>query len=119
MIDCHSHLADKEFNQDISDVVERAKNQGVQAAVVVTEFFSDFERVSKLTELFKDFIFPCFGIHPVQVKLFTFVKDFFKNFESANLETHFEGVEESIQTHHKKLHGIGEIGNFQIKKFYN
>ena len=99
MIDCHCHLADKEFESDISDVIERAKNEGVIAAVVVPEFLSDFERVLNLSDLFKDFIFPCFGIHPVQ-----------GNFESANPTIHFEGVEEIIEKNLQRLHGIGEIG---------
>lgn len=72
MIDCHCHLADKIFEKDIHNVIEDSKKQGVEAVVIVSEFYSDFKRILELTELYKNFVFPCFGIHPVQVLLFRY-----------------------------------------------
>lgn len=76
MIDCHCHLADKEFNKDIHNVIERSKNADIEAIVLVAEFYSDFKRILELTKLYENFIYPCFGIHPVQVR-YTSVRYYF------------------------------------------
>ncbi|XP_073709352.1 putative deoxyribonuclease tatdn3 [Garra rufa] len=65
-IDCHCHLSANEFTQDIDDVLLRAKQAGVQALVAVTERASEFEKVIQLSKTYPGFVFPCFGIHPLQ-----------------------------------------------------
>ncbi|CAK5096767.1 unnamed protein product [Meloidogyne enterolobii] len=67
MIDCHCHLADPSFNEDIGQVIERAKEAGVVQAIVVAEYPTDFPRILQLAKQFPDFIKPCLGVHPVQV----------------------------------------------------
>uniref|UniRef100_A0A672PR53 Putative deoxyribonuclease tatdn3 n=1 Tax=Sinocyclocheilus grahami TaxID=75366 RepID=A0A672PR53_SINGR len=65
-IDCHCHLSANEFTQDIDDVLLRAKKAGLKALVSVTEGASEFEKVIQLSETYPGFVFPCFGIHPLQ-----------------------------------------------------
>ncbi|XP_043075672.1 putative deoxyribonuclease tatdn3 isoform X3 [Puntigrus tetrazona] len=65
-IDCHCHLSANEFTQDIDDVLLRAKKAGVNALVAVTEGASEFEKVIQLSKTYPGFVFPCFGIHPLQ-----------------------------------------------------
>ncbi|KTF82868.1 hypothetical protein cypCar_00004231 [Cyprinus carpio] len=65
-IDCHCHLSANEFTQDIDDVLLRAKMAGVKALVAVTEGASEFEKVIQLSKTYPGFVFPCFGIHPLQ-----------------------------------------------------
>ncbi|KAL1253941.1 hypothetical protein QQF64_016170 [Cirrhinus molitorella] len=65
-IDCHCHLSANEFTQDIDDVLLRAKKAGVKALVAVTEGASEFEKVIQLSKTYPGFVFPCFGIHPLQ-----------------------------------------------------
>ncbi|XP_052442610.1 putative deoxyribonuclease tatdn3 isoform X2 [Carassius gibelio] len=65
-IDCHCHLSADEFTQDIDDVLLRAKRAGVKALVAVTEGASEFEKVILLSKTYPGFVFPCFGIHPLQ-----------------------------------------------------
>lgn len=67
MIDCHCHLADKAFIEDVDTVIQRSKNAGVEGIVVVAEFFSDFNNVLELGNKYPGFIYPCLGIHPIQV----------------------------------------------------
>ncbi|XP_058612338.1 feline leukemia virus subgroup C receptor-related protein 1 isoform X3 [Onychostoma macrolepis] len=54
-IDCHCHLSANEFTQ-----------AGVKALVAVTEGASEFEKVLQLSKTYPGFVFPCFGIHPLQ-----------------------------------------------------
>uniref|UniRef100_A0A914YL77 Uncharacterized protein n=1 Tax=Panagrolaimus superbus TaxID=310955 RepID=A0A914YL77_9BILA len=98
MIDTHSHLADSQFDNDFSQMIERAKAAGVEKAIVCAEFRSDFEKIMKLAEEYPDFIRPAIGVHPVQ-----------KESTSANW-SHFDGVEEYLKKNHTKLIAIGEIG---------
>nr|XP_055042559.1 putative deoxyribonuclease tatdn3 isoform X3 [Misgurnus anguillicaudatus] len=82
-IDCHCHMSANEFTQvrklpksstllctsylkDLDDVILRAKKAGVIALVAVTEGADEFERVIKLSKVYPGFVFPCFGIHPLQ-----------------------------------------------------
>lgn len=69
MIDCHCHLADEQFANDVGEVIERARNSGVKAVVVCAEFGDQFNAVLKLAEQFPSFCFPAIGIHPVQVSI--------------------------------------------------
>ncbi|VDL93765.1 unnamed protein product [Schistocephalus solidus] len=48
VIDTHCHLADAVFNEDIEEVVKRAQNAGITAAVLVTENCGDFKRAFEL-----------------------------------------------------------------------
>ncbi|KAI1719982.1 tatD related DNase domain-containing protein [Ditylenchus destructor] len=101
MIDCHCHLADEEFANDIDEVIDRAKQSGVTGAIVVAEFASDFDRVLQLSEMYQGFLFPCLGLHPVQ-----------RNFESVNVTAHYESmdIEKKIRQESHRLCGIGEVG---------
>uniref|UniRef100_A0A0M3HXP0 Deoxyribonuclease TATDN3 n=1 Tax=Ascaris lumbricoides TaxID=6252 RepID=A0A0M3HXP0_ASCLU len=69
MIDCHCHLADEQFADDIDEVVDRARRAGVAATLVCSEFSEQFADVINLSKRFPGFCFPCIGIHPIQVGL--------------------------------------------------
>jgi TatD DNase family protein len=69
MIDCHCHLTAEEFNDDLDEVVDRAKKAGVEAVIVVGEFIDDQQKVLNICEKYPNFCFPALGLHPVQVKL--------------------------------------------------
>lgn len=67
MIDCHAHLDATEFDEDIDDVIARAKKAGVEGVVVVAQFVDGQEKVLELAEKYQGFCFPALGVHPVQV----------------------------------------------------
>uniref|UniRef100_A0A914GSV8 Deoxyribonuclease TATDN3 n=1 Tax=Globodera rostochiensis TaxID=31243 RepID=A0A914GSV8_GLORO len=100
MIDCHCHLADKRFDEDISQVIERARQNGVNGALVVAEFADDFERILALAQQFPDFILPCLGMHPVQRGFVSCSETLYKK----------DAVEEWIRAHSDKLYAVGEVG---------
>lgn len=65
-IDCHCHIADKDFDHDIDDVLDQAKKAGVLALLAVSESADEFEKIMDLSRRYKGFVLPCLGIHPVQ-----------------------------------------------------
>ncbi|KAK3597349.1 hypothetical protein CHS0354_034592 [Potamilus streckersoni] len=102
LIDCHCHLADKDFLDDIDQIVADAKEKGVGAALVVASCASEFQRVIDLADRYPDFILPCFGVHPVQ-GAFT---------EEQRCVT-LKDLEEAvpwIEKYHERLGAIGEVG---------
>ncbi|XP_071961946.1 putative deoxyribonuclease TATDN3 [Antedon mediterranea] len=101
-IDGHCHLSASEFDQDLEEVIQRAKEVGVDGIVAVTEFKEDFEKVLALSEEHPGFVFPCLGLHPVQV-------DKVNGQRAACLED-LEGVCDVITKNANKLVAVGEIG---------
>ena len=69
-IDTHCHLEMKEFDQDREEVIARAKEAGIEAAITIG---SDLEGTLKGVELAEthDFIYSSVGIHPHDAKDFT------------------------------------------------
>ncbi|XP_035280189.1 putative deoxyribonuclease tatdn3 isoform X1 [Anguilla anguilla] len=65
-VDCHCHISAQEFDEDLDDVIQRAKQAGVKTLVSVTEKASEFERVIQLSKIYPGLVAPCLGIHPVQ-----------------------------------------------------
>ncbi|XP_067943757.1 putative deoxyribonuclease TATDN3 isoform X2 [Watersipora subatra] len=104
MIDCHSHLADEAFKEDIDDVVARAIAAGVKQAIVVPEGEFQFRDVIELHQRHPEFILPGLGIHPVQMGESG-------NFDrSALLSDWTPQVIASIQQHKASICCIGECG---------
>lgn len=65
-VDCHCHISAQEFEQDLEEVIQRAKQAGVKTLVAVTEEAGEFDRVLHLQKCYGDLIAPCFGVHPIQ-----------------------------------------------------
>lgn len=65
-VDCHCHIAAREFEEDLRDVIQRTTDAGVKTLVAVTEEVGEFARVLQLQERYPDVVAPCFGIHPLQ-----------------------------------------------------
>jgi len=105
MVDCHAHLTDDMFAEDIIEVIARAKQAGVSSAIVVAENVHDFDKVLDLTQRYPDFIQPCLGIHPVQ----TMEDDAGSSKRSATMKD-FEDALEKLQASVTHLVGIGEVG---------
>ncbi|KAF6025286.1 TATDN3 [Bugula neritina] len=104
MIDCHSHLADAAFLEDVDEVIAKAKAAGVARAVVLPEAFFQFQDVMSLHERHRDFVLPGLGLHPVQM-------GGSGNFDrSVLLSDYTEEVTEAILTNQDKLYCIGECG---------
>ncbi|XP_071801501.1 putative deoxyribonuclease TATDN3 isoform X2 [Asterias amurensis] len=101
-IDAHCHLSAKDFDEDIDEVIERAKKAGVGAVLAVAEHQEEFSRILQLSERFTDFVMPCLGIHPVQGD---------PSHEQRGVRhSDIEGALEFIEANCSKLAAIGEVG---------
>ncbi|RST57720.1 TatD family deoxyribonuclease [Siminovitchia terrae] len=64
LFDTHVHLNDEQFNEDLQEVIERAKEVGVSHMVVVGFNRSTIERAISLVEEY-NFLYASIGWHPV------------------------------------------------------
>lgn len=94
IIDTHAHLYLKDFDQDIEEVVERAKSTGVRAVFLPNINSETVDAMFALCDRYPDFFFPMMGLHPVYVKA---------SFREE-LERIFHRIDE------RKIFAIGEIG---------
>ena len=93
IIDTHCHLNDKALFSDLDNVIERAKNAGVDKMIVVGWDKESSELAIKIAEQY-DFIYAIIGFHP-------------ENIFDINDEILYETLE---LYKHPKVVAIGEIG---------
>ena len=94
-IDTHTHLFSKEFDDDISDVIENAIDSGVSKMLLPNIDSSTTQQMLKLSQQFPQNCFPMIGIHPCSVK-----KD--------SIEKEIQHVEHMLEKNN--FVAIGEIG---------
>jgi TatD DNase family protein len=92
LIDCHAHLADHSFANDLGLVLENALQAGVETVIAVSEDADDGTRVLDIAAR-QPMVRPCLGLHP----------------EHADLKK-LAAVERLIRKHANVLVGIGEVG---------
>lgn len=68
MIDTHTHLDGDEFRDDLPDVIQRAKDAGVEKVFVPAIDLPSSKRILELCRLYPDYCYPMIGIHPEEVK---------------------------------------------------
>jgi TatD DNase family protein len=64
MIDTHCHIDFEEYDKDRDEVITRAKDK-LDAVIVSGIGYESNQGVLKLSDEYKDFIYPSFGYHPV------------------------------------------------------
>jgi TatD DNase family protein len=93
-IDTHSHLYLKDFNNDIEEVIFRAKENGVQKFFLPAIDASEHEQMIALENKFPEVCFAMMGLHPCSVK--------------QNVKEELAIVENWLQQ--RSFKAIGEIG---------
>lgn len=68
MIDTHCHLADKKFAKDLPEVLERAKNAGVERMIAIADSLEEGEKCLQIAQEFSQ-VFCTVGLHPHHAKL--------------------------------------------------
>ena len=94
IIDTHTHLYLKQFNEDIDQVIQRANENGVKKFIFPAIDSSHFNEMQSLKNKYPDDIHLMSGLHPTSVK--------------ENYKEELEFVVESINKFH--FVAIGEIG---------
>lgn len=100
MIDCHSHLALPDFDEDRGDVIDRAWGAGVEFILVVGQDQSDNNRVLAICRQYPKVLKPCIGMHP-------------DRFGEGNEKPTAEDVEALwllARRNRSEIVGIGEVG---------
>jgi TatD DNase family protein len=92
-IDTHAHLFYPNFNEDVDEVISRAKDAGVQNIIVPATDIESSRKVIKLVEKY-DLIYGAVGIHPHDTK----------DWQNSLVDE----IDELAQ--HEKIVAIGEIG---------
>lgn len=92
LIDTHAHLSDPLFDNDLSEVLARARSVGVEAVITVGETLCDARKILELSKLHRD-IKPAAGLYPTYLE-----------------EDQAAEVELFIRQNHRKLAAIGEVG---------
>lgn len=94
MIDSHCHLADKAFDADRNDVIDRARAAGISPMVTIADNLDEAKTCINIAESHDD-IFATVGVHPHNAK----------DWKDGNEKRMKELVASS-----KKVKAIGEIG---------
>ncbi len=68
IIDTHAHLYQNEYDEDLSEVVQRAKNARVQHVVLANVDSSTIDDILKISSADSSFFSATIGIHPTSIK---------------------------------------------------
>ncbi len=68
MIDTHSHLDVEEFKDDLTDIITRAKEAGVEKVFIPAIDLNSCRSVLNVCNAYPGYAYPMFGLHPEEVK---------------------------------------------------
>ncbi|MDQ7043562.1 MAG: TatD family hydrolase [Sulfurimonas sp.] len=90
IIDTHIHLDDSRYDEDLADMLSRAREGGVQRFIIPGADASTIDKAVKIAETFDD-VFFAVGIHPYD-------------------KAQFDSLDFEKYVHHEKCVAIGECG---------
>ena len=99
MIDSHCHLDHSPLHENLSDVIKRSKDIGIETLLTISTTTNSFKNILSLIK-FDPMIYGTFGIHPHETANELITKDFI--------------VEKVLSN--KKIVGVGETG---LDLYYN
>lgn len=67
MIDTHSHIDGPEFTDDLAEVIDRAKQAGVEQIFVPGICLKDMPRVIEICKNNPGYLYPMIGLHPENI----------------------------------------------------
>lgn len=94
LIDSHTHLYSKEFEKDFDEVLQRARQAGVERFYLPGIDSESIEDMLRLEKLYPEEFFPMMGLHPVSVK--------------ENFKEEIKIIEDYLSK--RKFVAVGEIG---------
>ena len=68
MIDTHAHIYLPQFDEDIEEVIQRMKAEGVERVYLPNIDVESVGRLKKLSERYPETFYPMMGLHPCSVK---------------------------------------------------
>lgn len=94
IIDTHSHTYDEGFENDIEDVITRAKQAGITNILLPNVDTESIEQVNNLAKKYPQYCLPMMGLHPTSV--------------TENWKSDLHTIKEQFSMH--KYIAVGEIG---------
>ena len=101
LIDTHSHIYEEAFDEDRSEVVERARAEGVERIILPAIDGESNERLFALCRECGDYVVPLMGLHPTSVNDNPKWRE-----ELAEVERLLDSPPEGVE----RFYGVGEIG---------
>ena len=101
LIDTHSHIYDEAFDEDRNEVVERAKQEGIERIILPAIDGESNERLFDLCRECGDYAVPLMGLHPTSVNDNPRWRE-----ELAEVERLLENPPQGVE----RFYGVGEIG---------
>ena len=101
LIDTHSHIYDEAFDNDRQEVVERARQEGVQRIVLPAIDGESNQRLFDMCREYGDYVVPLMGLHPTSVNDNPRWRE-----ELAEVERLIANPPQGIE----RFYGVGEIG---------
>ncbi len=92
--DTHTHLYLEEFDADRAEVIQNAREKGVERILLPNIDSTTLERLQKMVSAYPENCFPMMGLHPTSV--------------TEDFEKELALVENELQT--GNYYGVGEIG---------
>jgi TatD DNase family protein len=95
MIDVHCHLEQKDYKEDLEEVIRECK-KSMKALITSCAHYDDLESSLEIAKKHKDFVFLCLGLHP----------EFIKDLDEEKKKEYMQGIIKNKG----KIIAIGEIG---------
>jgi len=67
MIDTHTHIYAKDFENDFDEIINRAQEAGIKKMLLPNIDLESIEAIHQMAEKYPTFCFPMIGIHPTSV----------------------------------------------------
>lgn len=96
LIDTHAHIYLPEFQEDIEDVLQRAREQGVERIYLPNIDKQSHEALLALAARYPETCFPMMGLHPGSVK--------------DDWKTALDSIEQVLFSAPQEFKAVGEIG---------
>ena len=93
-IDTHSHIYSEQFDGDIAEVIQRAKDANISRIVLPDIDSKERVRMLNLADSYPDYLFPLVGLHPTSV--------------NESFRDELDKIEIALSS--RKFYGIGETG---------
>lgn len=101
LIDTHSHIYDEAFDEDRREVVERARQEGVERIILPAIDGESNERLFDMCREYGDYVVSLMGLHPTSINDNPRWRD-----ELAEVERLLKNPPQGIE----RFYGVGEIG---------
>ncbi len=96
MIDAHTHLEWKSYNEDRGEVIDACRKAGVKAIITSCARPWDFDLTMEIVEKHRGFVFATCGIHP----------EFIKEIDEKQADAFLDRLRENKD----RIVGVGEVG---------